>query len=653
MCGIFGYVNRRPDALSKGAFQAKLKTLFKLSETRGKEAAGIAIATDGVLASYKDSISASEMILTEGYREFIDRVWNSRGDVASNLACIGHTRLVTNGSQVVDANNQPVDRGRVVVVHNGIITNDAEVWEASGLERVGEVDTQAAAAFIEAGLQKDASLFEIARGLHEVIYGESTFAGLFADRDILFLTSNTGSMFVCISDNGDELFFVSERVIANKVIANTGTMAGFSEANVVQVRPQDAMLVNTRTLEHQIENVESGDLPAPSIAADLAAHRRIEEKSERTREARESMQRCTRCILPETMPYIQFDRDGVCNYCRTYEPVRYRGRDALQEVLDTVPNRPGEPNCILSFSGGRDSSYGMHLMVKELGLKPIAFSYDWGMVTDLGRRNQARMCDALGVEHIWISADIKAKRDNIRRNVKAWLKRPRLGTIPLFMAGDKHFFYYANQTMKNTGLEHLFMCVNHLEKTDFKVGFANTLPKGLKKDVDVEHIHSLPLGSMVSLASYYGKEVLLNPRYVNRSIPDTLSGFGSYYMMKQPHIDLFEYLEWHEDEVDAVLKSYDWEYQEGSDSSWRIGDGTAPFYNYIYNEVAGFTEFDTLRSNQIREGHITREEGLVLARRDSQPRWDYFREYCQLINIDFEECVRAVNRMPKLYLDRD
>ena len=45
----------------------------------------------------------------------------------------------------------------------------------------------------------------------------------------------------------------------------------------------------------------------------------------------------------------------------------------------------------MPFSGGRDSSYGLHLMMKTLKVKPIAYTYDWGMVTDLGRRNISRM----------------------------------------------------------------------------------------------------------------------------------------------------------------------------------------------------------------------------------------------------------------------
>ena len=94
----------------------------------------------------------------------------------------------------------------------------------------------------------------------------------------------------------------------------------------------------------------------------------------------------------------------------------------------------------------------LHYVAKVLGMKPIAYTYDWGMVTDLARRNISRMCGELGVEHILISADIRKKRENIRKNVSAWLRKPDLGTIPLFMAGDKQFFYYANLLRKQMNI---------------------------------------------------------------------------------------------------------------------------------------------------------------------------------------------------------
>lgn len=100
-----------------------------------------------------------------------------------------------------------------------------------------------------------------------------------------------------------------------------------------------------------------------------------------------------------------------------------------------------ENEVVFAFSGGRDSCYALHYMVKELGIKPIAYSYDWGMITDLGRRNQSRLLGKLGVEHVVVSANIREKENNIRKNVEAWLKKPDLGMIPLIIAGDKQMFY--------------------------------------------------------------------------------------------------------------------------------------------------------------------------------------------------------------------
>ncbi len=42
--------------------------------------------------------------------------------------------------------------------------------------------------------------------------------------------------------------------------------------------------------------------------------------------------RCTRCILPETFPGIEFNDQGVCNYCESYEPVKVFGEKALEGI---------------------------------------------------------------------------------------------------------------------------------------------------------------------------------------------------------------------------------------------------------------------------------------------------------------------------------
>lgn len=97
-------------------------------------------------------------------------------------------------------------------------------------------------------------------------------------------------------------------------------------------------------------------------------------------------------------------------------------------------------------------------------------------------------------------------------------------------------------------------------------------------------------------------------------------------------LQLFNYVDWREDEVERVLcTEYGWEFALDVETSWRIGDGTAPFYSYIYHTIAGFFEFDTLRSNQIRAGHLDRATALARMRFNNRPRFEAIRAYVLMI----------------------
>ena len=113
---------------------------------------------------------------------------------------------------------------------------------------------------------------------------------------------------------------------------------------------------------------------------------------------------------------------------------------------------------------------------------------------------------------------------------------------------------------------------------------------------------------------------------------------------------IFDYWKWDEEEIDKILvEEYDWILADDTKTSWRIGDGTASFYNYIYYTVAGFTEHDTFRSNQIREGVISRDQGLKLIEKDNIPRYESINEYFDLIGVDFEYTIKTINNIPKLW----
>ncbi|MBA3604312.1 MAG: glucosamine 6-phosphate synthetase, partial [Parachlamydiaceae bacterium] len=357
--------------------------------------------------------------------------------------------------------------------------------------------------------------------------------------------------------------------------------------------------------------------------------------------------RCSKCILPETFPFIHLDSLGICNYCHNHRPkAQIHSFDKLKELVEPYRKKNGQADCIVPFSGGRDSTYSLHIVKKELNLNPIAFTYDWGMVTDLARRNIARACGKLGVENIVVSADIKWKRANIKANIVAWLKKPDLGMIPLFMAGDKYFFYYCEQVKKQTGIDLNIWGINNLENTDFKTGFAGLAPK-----FDKERIYSISLRNQLKLFGFVFRNLAASPGYINQSMFDSLGSFAVRYLTsKKDYFHLFDYYKWDEQELESLIKNeYKWEKAIDTNSTWRIGDGTASFYNYIYYTVAGFTENDTFRSNQIREGLISRSEALKKISVENRVRYETLRWYFEIVGLDFKEVITVINDIPKLY----
>jgi predicted glutamine amidotransferase len=669
MCGIFGGVIGSASGLRERArLQSSIERLFKLSESRGKEAAGLALASQEQLLVYKAAVPARVMIKTPAYRSLVREIAGAQR--SRGVAFIGHSRLVTDGVREQNRNNQPVISRGIVGIHNGIIVNHAELWRRHAqLTRQYEVDSEVIFALIGAELERGLPISEAAQRTFAALTGAASIAALFEDRDALLLGTNNGSLYYRAAPNA--FVFASESYIVDQFAARHAAELGLSET--LHLEPGQAALVELETLavqrfsliradaERHRESVsvpvravrrqlvdraalDSAPAPPPRSAARLD-FTRLEQQFPYV-SMRDRLQRCTRCVLPETMPFVDFDQDGVCAYCRAHQPIVVRGREALEQLVGPHRRRDGRPDCIVGVSGGRDSIFGLHYLKTVMGLNPVAYTYDWGMVTDLARRNTSRICGQLGIEHILISADIPKKRDYIRANVDAWLARPLLGTIPLFMAGDKAYFYYLNRARQQLGVKLAFLCENLLERTDFKTGFAGVSPVVHDRD----HVYTMPGRNKFDLARFYAKEFLKNPRYLNSSLLDTGKAFAYYYLIKRDYHNLYSYIEWNEPAIaTTLLGDYGFERAEDTESLWRIGDGTAAFYNYIYHAIAGMTENDTFRSNQIRNGAIARGAALDLIERDNRPRFPSIQWYLQTIGLDrsVQEVLELIERTPK------
>ena len=606
MCGVYGIFSHSNSVKKKDVLH-----MAKTAQIRGVDSSGIVFQENKNIKIIKRDFGSLELV-------------KQRPEYNKSSFICGHSRLVTNDV----ANNQPVVKDDLILFHNGIITNYKNIWNSIGYEPESQLDSEVILALFKRYKNKSLGDEEIIENIFNQCEGVISAILLAPKLNKVYLISNNGSLYYGIKD--DSTYIASESF----------PLTSINVKNVKQVFGLYSFDYDFKFDSFCIDDkvISERDYLLPPFEYISSRDKSLKYKTH-------NLKRCSKCILPETMPYIKFNKEGVCNYCENYTLKNVPKPFSELEGLVEPYRRKGLRDCIVPFSGGRDSSYALHIIVEELGMNPIAYTYDWGMVTDLGRRNISRMCSKLNVENIIIAADITKKRDNIRKNVSAWLKNPHLGMISLWTAGDKHFFRYCEEVKKQTGISLNLWGVNPMETTHFKTGFL-----GIAPEFDNKHVYN---NGFISQAEYQFKrykQYFLNPSYFNSSIPDTISGeYWRSINKKSDYFHIFDYLTWDEEKVNSKLKDYNWEWSNDTPTSWRIGDGTAALYNYVYYSVAGFTEHDTFRSNQIREGMISREDALRLVNVENQPRYESIQWYLDAIGIDFEDAIQTINAIPELF----
>ena len=604
MCGIFGLISQY--TIDHNHFEK----IITHARQRGRDSSGLIYFSDNEYKVERANYDIKKL--------------TKKSHALKSPIIFGHSRLITNGL----CDNQPVVRNGICVIHNGIIVNDAEVWDIIGSCRELEIDSEVIAGIAEHHITEHSTLDGLADKVLALCKGVIACAVVIPKLGKAVIFSNNGSLYHGISQSG--IYFSSEKYPLAQVGCKNIKQVK-NKAIVLDIPVSDKIAISDR-------NIRTHNL-IPSFHSNVTEERMLQYPIP-------DLKRCTKCILPETMPFISFDEHGVCNYCHHYTPRNVpRPTEELFKLVEPY-RRANELDCIVPFSGGRDSCYGLHLIVKELEMKPVTYTYDWGMVTDLGRRNISRMCAELGVENIIVAADIEKKRQNITTNLKAWLKSPHLGMISILTAGDKHFFRHVETIKKQTGIGLNLWGVNPLEVTHFKAGFL-----GVPPDFDEKRVYMHGWQKQLEYQRLRFKAMLKSPGYFNQSLWDTLSGeYHRSFTEKKDYYHIFDYWLWDEKLIDdTLINQYDWETAVDTTTTWRIGDGTAAFYNYIYYVVAGFTEHDTFRSNQIREGQLSREDALRLVKEENKPRYENIRWYLDVLNMDFIEVISIINKIPKLY----
>ena len=115
---------------------------------------------------------------------------------------------------------------------------------------------------------------------------------------------------------------------------------------------------------------------------------------------------CSRCIYDEFTPSIEFDEDGICNYCHMIDQLideygtgKEKGASKFKKIIEKIKHdgRKKKYDCVIGVSGGTDSSFMLH-KVKEWGLRPLAVHYDNTWNSAIASQNIAIMLSKLDID---------------------------------------------------------------------------------------------------------------------------------------------------------------------------------------------------------------------------------------------------------------
>lgn len=357
----------------------------------------------------------------------------------------------------------------------------------------------------------------------------------------------------------------------------------------------------------------------------------------------DKLKRCTRCLLPETYETIEFDAEGVCNLCRGAEfkkkEIDWGERKLLLDRLVEKYRGKGDYDCIVPFSGGKDSTFQLYYLMEEYGLKPLVVRFNQGFMRSTIENNNQRTLKKLGVDVLEFTPNWKiVKRlmlESFRRKTDfCWhchtgiysypLRIAVKFNIPLLFWGEpladvSAYYDYLNDEIEYEDEKKFNMVRNLGISADDMWGMINSP----EQPVDKRDLIPYTYPTLKELKGIGYNSVCLG-------------SFIPWDYTKNTEI-IKQKLGWKIDELEGVPK----EINDHGEKIECFMQGTRDYIKFIKR---GYSRVAQINSFHIRNGRMTTEEARRIDMEfDGQrpPSLEVFLEYIGLTEAEFNEIVMA------------
>ncbi len=353
------------------------------------------------------------------------------------------------------------------------------------------------------------------------------------------------------------------------------------------------------------------------------------------------MKKCVKCGLPETYETIEFDDSGLCNICiqHSYKVDKIDWSKRKENLDQIIEDNRGkyEYDCIVPFSGGKDSTFTLYYLIKEYNLKPLVVQFDHGFMRPKLLQNNIKTFKNLGVDVISFTPNWKiVKRVMlealIRKGDFCWHCHTGIFSYPMHIAikyntplvmwGEPSTEYTAYYDYRDDDIE----TVDEVRFNRYiNLGITAEDMKGM---IESESVITDPRDFVPY--TYPPLRDLKKLRY--QSI--CLGSFIPWDTKKQSQLIMDE-LNWEGDEVEGMPPGlYDYEKIECS------MQGVRDYIKYLKRGYSRVTQMTVL---DIRNGRMKKEEAdkLISDYEGKKPHsLKIFLEYLEMTESEFNEIVK-------------
>jgi N-acetyl sugar amidotransferase len=349
-----------------------------------------------------------------------------------------------------------------------------------------------------------------------------------------------------------------------------------------------------------------------------------------------SLHRCTKCVLPETHETIVFDDKGVCNVCRQHEFKQDKidwttKKKELDELIETYRGK-GDYDCLVPFSGGKDSTWTLYYLVKRYGIKPLVVRFDHGFLRPNVEENTKNVLRELGCDFHHFTPNWKVVRKLmlqafLEKGDFCWHCHTGIFSYPMWVAirYNVPLIFWGEPSSEYTA----YYSYDQAEEVDEK-RFNRYVNLGINSE-DM----FMRLGGSVDERDL--KPYSYPPLKELRRIGYRSVCLGSYipWDVKMQSEVIQKELRWKGDEVENVPPEYSYEKIE------CYVQGVRDYIKYIKR---GYTRPAHLASLDIRNHRMSRDEGMDLVEQYEGKRpqsLDLFLNFIGLTEKEFLEVAMS------------